>query len=44
MDLGAANRKSFIGEGRVGFVAGEALSHPKEMVSQQLTKKGGTAN
>jgi hypothetical protein len=43
MDLGAANRKPLC-EGRVGFVAGEALSNPEEMVSQQLTKKGGTAN
>jgi hypothetical protein len=39
MDLRAANRKLR----QVGFVAREALSHPKEMVSQHLTKKGGTA-
>jgi len=29
MDLGAANRKSFIFEGRVGFVARGALSDPR---------------
>ena len=29
MDLGAANRKSFTSERRVGFVAGGALSDPR---------------